>query len=64
MAKLTTTKATYRGIIITVMSESNGRRAKYYCNNDSRKAKPSVTWFETQGEAIANERIEIDRVLG
>ena len=63
MAKRTTTKATYRGIVITVMSENNGRRAKYSCNNDSKQSKTNVTWFETQGEAIANERIEIDAVL-
>ena len=63
MAKRTTTKATYRGIVITVMSENNGRRAKYSCNNDSAESKRNVTWFATQGEAIANERIEIDAVL-
>jgi hypothetical protein len=63
MTKVTTTKATHRGIEIKVISENNGHGTTYSCTNDSNKPKALVRWFATQGEAIANERGEIDAVL-
>jgi hypothetical protein len=63
MTKVTTTKATHRGIEIKVISENNGHGTTYSCTNDSNKPKAIVRWFATQGEAIANERGEIDAVL-
>lgn len=64
MAKLTTTKATHRGITIAVLSENAGHGTTYSCTNTSGKPKASAQWFATQGEAIANERREIDSALG
>jgi hypothetical protein len=63
MVKVTTTKATHRGIEIRVMSENNGHGTRYSCTNNSGKPKMSEKWFSTQGEAIANERHEIDAVI-
>jgi hypothetical protein len=63
MAKLTTTKATHRGIEITVMSENSGHGTTYSCTNSSGRPTFTEKWFATQGEAIANERHEIDAVL-
>lgn len=63
MIKETTTKATHRGIAITVMSYNCGHGTTYSCANASGRPKAVVRWFETQGEAIANERNEIDAVL-
>jgi hypothetical protein len=63
MKKVTTTKATYRGIEIMVMSESSGHGTTYSCANNSGRPKIIEKWFATQGEAIANERNEIDAEL-
>jgi len=63
MIKTTTTKATYRGITIAVMSENSGHGTTYSCTNSTHTPKLVVRWFPTQGEAIANERKEIDAVL-
>lgn len=63
MTKVTTTKATHRGIEITVMSDNNGHGTTFSCTNNSGKPKLAQKWFATQGEAIANERHEIDEVL-
>jgi hypothetical protein len=63
MKKVTTTKATYRGIVIMVISESIGHGTTYSCTNNSGRPKITERWFATQGEAIANERHEIDAVL-
>jgi len=63
MIKTTTTKATYRGIAIKVMSDNNGHGTTYSCSNNSGTPKMLEKWFATQGEAIANERHEIDAVL-
>lgn len=60
MIKTTTTKATYRGIEIVVMSENSGHGTTYACTNNSGRPKPAEEWFATQGEAIANERRRID----
>ena len=63
MKKVTTTKATYRGIDISVMSDKDEDGTTYSCANNSGKSKMNKKWFATQGEAIANERHEIDAVL-
>ena len=63
MIKTTTTKATHRGIDIVVMSENDGFSTVYSCTNNSGRPKMSPKWYPTQGEAIANERYEIDLVL-
>ncbi len=63
MEKLTTTKATHRGIEIRVMAENSGHGTTYSCINNSGKRKVYKKWYATQGEAIANERHEIDAVL-
>lgn len=63
MKKATTTKATHRGIDIVVMSENIGHGTSYSCTNNSGRPKTREKWFATQGEAIANERHEIDAVL-
>jgi len=63
MTKVTTTKATHRGIEITVMSDNNGHGTTFSCTNNSGRPKMVQKWFPTQGEAIANERHEIDEVL-
>ena len=63
MEKVTTTKATYRGVEIRVMSENSGHGTTYSCTNNSGRPKVHKKWYPTQGEAIANERHEIDGVL-
>jgi hypothetical protein len=63
MIKTTTTNAIYRGIKIVVMSDNNGHGTTYSCTNNSGRPKMDEKWFPTQGEAIANERYEIDAVL-
>ena len=63
MKKVTTTKATHRGVEIAVLSYNNGNGTTYSCTNNTGKLKLTETWFSTQGEAIANEREEIDSVL-
>lgn len=60
MIKTTTTKATYRGIQIVVISDHNGHGTTFACTNNSGKRRAEEKWFSTQGEAIANERNEID----
>lgn len=62
MIKVTTTKATYRGIEIVVLSDNSGHGTTYSCTNNSGRSKITEKWFATQGEAIANERYEIDAV--
>ena len=64
MIKTTTTKATYRGIQIMVVSDNSGHGTTYSCTNNSGRPKMIEKWFATQGEAIVNERHEIDVVLG
>jgi len=63
MIVTTTTKATHRGIEIAVMSERTEHGLRYFCTNGCSKPKVNEKWFMTQGEAIANERHEIDAVL-
>ena len=59
----TTTKATHRGIEISVLSERIGYHTMYACKNARSNKAASDQWFPTQGEAIAHERHEIDRLL-
>ncbi len=65
MTKMTTTTATHRGIKIAVVVDSPGpgHGRTYSCTNNSGKTKAAPKWFATQGDAIANERYEIDAVL-
>jgi hypothetical protein len=63
MIEETTTKATHRGIRIAVMSNRTERGLVFCCTNEASKPKADTKWFLTQGEAIANERYEIDAVL-
>jgi hypothetical protein len=62
--KTTTTKATHRGVEITVLSDRIGWQTMYSCTNSRNTGGVEEKWFPTQGEAIANERYEIDRILG
>jgi hypothetical protein len=64
MIKSTTTKATYRGIDIIVISDSEGHGTRYACTNNSGRLKALVQWFGTQGEALAHERELIDTFPG
>jgi hypothetical protein len=63
MIEVTTTKATHRGVKIAVMSERTDRGLRYCCTNEYSKPTVNQKWFATQGEAIANERHEIDSVM-
>ena len=63
MIKETTTKATHRGVAISVMSNNDGHGTTYSCTNGTGKPKVIVRWFPTQGEAISNERNEIDALM-
>ncbi len=63
MTRITTTKATHRGVKIVVVADSSGHGTTYSCTNDVNKTKLTPKWFATQGDAIANERQEIDAVM-
>ena len=63
MIKLTTTKATHRGVVIEVMSDSTEPRTRYGCTNSRIKPKVVGQWYNTQSEAIASERSKIDEKL-
>jgi hypothetical protein len=60
----TTTKATHREVEIIVLSDRIGQQRMYTCTNSRANKNSEGDWFPTQGEAIANERREIDRLLG
>ena len=64
MKELTTTKATYRDIDISVSSDRFGGNKVYCCASSLVGQRKEDRWFPTQGEAIANERREIDTKLG
>jgi len=64
MKELTTTKATYREIAITVSSDRFGGNRVYCCASSLVGPRQEDKWFPTQGEAIANERHDIDTKLG
>ncbi len=63
MIKSTTTKATYKGVDIAVISENIGHGTMYACTNNTGRSSPPVKWFGTQREALAYEREVIDALL-
>jgi len=64
MKKLTSTKATYRTVAISVSSERFEGKTMFCCNNNLGGPHTEDKWFETQRSALANERLEIDRMMG
>ena len=60
MIRATTTKVTYRGVDIIVISNNEGHGTTYSCTNNSGRPKWRAQWFSTQGEAIANEQEEVN----
>ncbi len=60
----TTTRATHRDVEIVVLSDRIGHQRMFTCTNSRSTKNTEGDWFPTQGEAIANERREIDRLLG
>ena len=64
MKELTTTKATYRDVKISVHSDRFGGNRVFCCGNSLTGPHQEDKWFPTQGEAIANERRDIDTKLG
>jgi len=63
MKELTTTKATYREIDIAVFSGQFGGNKVYCCASSLIGQRKEDKWFPTQGEALANERRDIDMKL-
>jgi len=61
---LTTTKATYRDNEIAVYSDRFGSDKVFCCSSSFVGQRAVDKWFPTQGEALANERREIDEKLG
>ena len=64
MKQLTTTKATYMNVTISVLSERLDDKTMFCCGNSLTGPHTEDKWFATQGEAIANERHAIDRKMG
>jgi len=64
MKQLTSTKAMYRDVAISVSSERFNGTIMFSCATRFRNASSEDKWFATQGEAIANERHAIDDKLG
>ncbi len=64
MKQTTTTRATHRGVEIAVLSDRIGHQTMFSCTNGRSTGRDEEQWFSTQGEAIANERQRIDRILG
>jgi hypothetical protein len=64
MKQLTTTKATYMNVTITVSTDRFGGDKMFCCDNSLGGARAEAKWFPTQGEAIAAERHVIDKKLG
>lgn len=63
MERMTTTRATHRGIDIRVVADTDDNGNTYSCTNNSAKLKKTKKWFATQREALASERQEIDSIL-
>lgn len=63
MKQLTTTKATYRMVAISVSSERFEGKTMFCCNN-TLIPNSEDEWFDTQRAALANERIKIDDKMG
>ncbi len=64
MKQLTKTKATYRDVEILVSSQQFEQGTMFCCSSSVRRAQGEDKWFKTQGEALANERREIDMKMG
>lgn len=64
MKQLTSTKATYRDVEITVSSQRFENKTMFCCSSSARGVHAADKWFDTQGEALANERREIDMKMG
>jgi len=64
MKQLMKTRATYRGIGITVSSDRLDGKKMFTCRNSITGPASDDKWFPTQGEALANERHEIDKEMG
>ncbi len=64
MKQLTKTRAMYRGVEIVVSSDRLDGKRMFACRNSMSSPGGEDKWFPTQGEAIANERHEIDRKMG
>jgi hypothetical protein len=64
MKQLTKTKATYRDVEILVCSQLFDQGTMFCCSSSVRRAVGDEKWFATQGEALANERREIDMKMG
>ena len=64
MKQLTTTRATYRTVQITVSSERFEGKTMFCCNNNLTSSDVKDKWFETQRAALANERLKIDDEMG
>jgi hypothetical protein len=64
MKQLTTTTATYSKVTITVSSDRIGGNTMFCCENSLSGRHTQDKWFATHGEAISNEKLEIDRKMG
>jgi len=64
MKELTTTKAVYSGVTISVSADRFDGKAMFCCANSLEGPHREDKWFETQGQAMANERQQIDRKMG
>lgn len=64
MKQLTTTRATYRAVTISVSSERFEGKTMFCCDNSLPGPRGEDKWFATQRAALANERIEIDSRMG
>jgi hypothetical protein len=64
MKQLTTTKATYMNVTISVSTDRFGGDKMFCCENNLGGMRGEEKWFPTQGTAIAAERHVIDKKLG
>jgi hypothetical protein len=64
MKQLTTTKAKYRAVEISVSSERFEGKTMFCCNNSLSGPDAEDKWFDTQRAALASERLKIDDKMG
>jgi hypothetical protein len=64
MKGLTTTKAFYRDNEIAVYSDRFCSERVFCCSSSFVGQRKEDKWFSTQGEALANERRDIDAKPG
>jgi hypothetical protein len=64
MKQLTSTKATYRAVEISVSFDRFEGKTMFCCDNTLSGPRSEDKWFPTQRAALANERLEIDSRLG